>query len=83
MSASAKDVVVREYTNGRGVGNLLSFADTAQKLKVSKAQLSKLINGKVPGLPRLKIARLGRRVLVREEALAQWVQEVEACNADH
>jgi hypothetical protein len=63
------------------MGNLLSFTDTAQKLKVSKAQLSKLINGKVPGLPRLKIARLGRRVLVREEVLDQWVQEVELCNA--
>jgi excisionase family DNA binding protein len=67
--------------NFKSVGNLLSFAETAKRLKVSKAQLSKLINGKIPGLPRLKIARFGRRVLVREEVLDQWVQEVEACNA--
>jgi excisionase family DNA binding protein len=60
---------------------LLSFSDTAKRLKVSKAQFSKLINGKVPGIPPLKIARLGRRVLVREEALEQWLREVEACNA--
>ncbi len=61
--------------------NLLSFSETAQKLRVSKAQLSKIINGKVPGLPRLKVARVGRRVVVREEAIDEFVQEVEICSA--
>ena len=64
------------------MSNILTFADTAKKLKVSKGQFSKLINGKVPGVPRLKTARLGRRVLVREETLEQWLREVEACSAD-
>ena len=64
------------------MSNLFTFSDTAKKLKVSKGQFSKLINGKVRGVPRLKTARLGRRVLVREETLEQWLREVEACSAD-
>ncbi len=65
------------------MGNLLTFADAAKKLKVSKAQFSKLINGKVAGVPRLKIARIGRRVLIFEETLELWLREVESCNGVH
>jgi hypothetical protein len=69
-----------KYGERTYMGNLLSFDETAQKLRVSKAQLSKIINGKVRGLPRLKIARFGRRVVIREEVVDEWVQEVELCN---
>lgn len=62
------------------MSNILTCTETAERLKLSKGQLSKLINGKVKGVPRLKTARLGRRVLVREETLEQWLQEVESCN---
>jgi excisionase family DNA binding protein len=65
------------------MSTVLTFAETAKRLKLSKAQFSKLINGKIPGLPLLKTARLGRRVLIREETLEQWLQEVESCNVAH
>jgi excisionase family DNA binding protein len=67
----------------RIVSNILTCTETAERLKLSKGQLSKLINGKVPGVPRLKTARLGRRVLVREETLEQWLREVESCSVAH
>jgi excisionase family DNA binding protein len=62
------------------MGAILTAEDAAKRLKVSKGQFSKLINGKIRGVPRLKFARLGRRVLVREETLDEWLREVEACN---
>lgn len=65
------------------MSNLLTCAETAKRIKISKGQLSKLINGKVPGVPPLKTARLGRRVLVREDTLERWLEEVESCNAGH
>jgi excisionase family DNA binding protein len=64
------------------MSNLLTCAETAKRMKISKGQLSKLINGKVPGVPPLKTARLGRRVLVREDTLERWLEEVESCNMD-
>lgn len=65
------------------MARILTCTEAAKRLTVSKGQFSKLINGKVAGVPRLKTARLGRRVLVREETLEQWLQEVEQCNGAH
>jgi excisionase family DNA binding protein len=60
--------------------NILTCGEVAKRLRLSKGQLSKLINGKIAGVPRLKTARLGRRVVVREETLEQWLRELESCN---
>jgi excisionase family DNA binding protein len=62
---------------------VLTFAETAKRLKCSKGQLSKLIHGKVKGAPRLKAAFLGRKVLVREENVDEWLREAEKCNGAH
>jgi excisionase family DNA binding protein len=61
---------------------VLTCQEAAERLKCSRAQLSKLIHGKVKGSPRLKAAFLGRRVLVREENVAEWLREAEKCNED-
>ena len=42
-------------------------------LRLSKATVSKLANGKVRGVKPLPVVRLGRRVLVRKEALFGWL----------
>jgi len=66
----------------RGASTLLMCEEVAKRLRCSKGQLSKVIQGKIKSLPRLNVVRLGRRVLVREESLEQWIREVERCNAD-
>jgi excisionase family DNA binding protein len=62
---------------------VLTCSEAAKRLKCSKGQLSKLICGKLKGAPRLKVARIGRRVLVREESLDEWLREAEQCNGAH
>jgi excisionase family DNA binding protein len=62
---------------------VLTCEQVAKRLNCSRAQVSKLIHGKVKGAPRLKAAHLGRRPLVREESLEEWFREAEKCNGDH
>ena len=62
---------------------VLTSTDIAKRLRISKGQVSKLMNGKVKGAPRLKVMNIGRRKLVRDEALEEWCREAEACNGDH
>ena len=52
---------------------LLTVAEVATILRVSKSHLSKLINGQVPGTPPLPAARLGRRLLIRKKCLDEWL----------
>jgi excisionase family DNA binding protein len=50
---------------------VMTLREAAAYLRVSKAHLSNLINGKVPGVPPLRHARIGRCILVRRE----WADE--------
>lgn len=59
----------------------LTPAEACERLRCSKGQLSKIINGKIKGVPPLKHLRLGRRVLIREEVFESWMGEVEKCSA--
>ncbi len=56
---------------------LLTLGETAELVRCSKAHLSNVVSGKVKGLPRLPVVRIGRRLLVRRDALALWLKEVE------
>jgi hypothetical protein len=60
---------------------LLTFKDLLGRLRCSKGQFSKIINGKVSGVPRLKTIRVGRRVFVRQATFTRWLRELENCNA--
>ena len=63
---------------GRGsLPSILTLKDVAKELRCSKAHLSHIINGKVAGLPPLPVARIGRRVIIRREALLKWLWTVE------
>jgi excisionase family DNA binding protein len=56
---------------------LHTLADIARVLRCSKAHISNIVRGKVPRLPPLPIVRIGRRVLIRDEALREWMKSVE------
>lgn len=60
-------------TDERAGQALLTLSEVATTLRVSKAHVSKLINGRVHGMPPLPAARLGRRVIVRKESLDRWL----------
>jgi len=57
---------------------LLTIPEAAHELRCSKAHLHNIVHGRVPNLPPLPVLRIGRRVLVRFEALKDWMAELEA-----
>lgn len=64
------------------MGQLYTFREAAELLKCSKAHLSHIINGKVYGLPPLPVVRIGRRILVRQDALQRWIECLEESAAE-
>jgi len=56
---------------------VLTLREAAAVLRCSKAHLSNIINRKVPGLPDLPVVRIGRRTLIRRDALDRWLLSVE------
>ena len=55
-----------------GLPQVLTVAEVAQELRVSKAHVHNLINGRVRGVRPLQAIPLGRRRLVRRETLESW-----------
>ena len=47
------------------------------RLRLKAAHFSKLVNGKVKGLPPLPCVQISRRQLFREESVQQWIIDVE------
>jgi hypothetical protein len=65
---------------------LLTRGETMARLRVKAAHFSKLVNGKIKGLPPLPCVQIGRRQLFREESVEQWIIDVERtrkCSAAH
>jgi hypothetical protein len=59
---------------------LLTLFEVAKLLHCSKAHVSIVIAGRVPGCPPIPAVCLGRRKLVRRESLAAWVERNEVAN---
>jgi len=57
---------------------ILTLPETARELRCSRAHVNNIIAGKVDDLPPLPILRLGRRRLIRHEALVNWMLSLEA-----
>ncbi|HZQ55320.1 MAG TPA: helix-turn-helix domain-containing protein [Bryobacteraceae bacterium] len=57
--------------------DLLTLTAVADLLHCSKAHISKIIAGRVPGCPPIPAVRLGRRKLVRRQALRAWLERNE------
>lgn len=55
----------------------LTLREVAELLKVSKAHISNIVAGRVPGCAPIPTVSLGRRKLVRRAALLAWVHENE------
>jgi len=53
---------------------VMSLNQAAAYLQVSKAHLSNVINGKVPGVKPVRFFRLGRRVLIKREWIDEWLE---------
>jgi excisionase family DNA binding protein len=60
-----------------GTFDLLTLADAAELLHCSKAHICKAVSGRVPGCPAIPAVTLGRRKLIRREALHQWLESNE------
>ena len=56
---------------------LLTLTAVAELLHCSKAHISNVIAGRVPNCPPIPAVRLGRRKLVRREALHAWIEHNE------
>ena len=54
---------------------LLDMNTVAKRIGCSKGHVSKLINGKVKGAPVLPCVRVGRRVVVIESTLEEWLKD--------
>jgi len=57
---------------------LLTLNEVARELRCSKAHVSKATEGRVRHTSPLPTVRLGRRKLVRREALEAWIEENES-----
>jgi hypothetical protein len=62
---------------------LLTREEAMDRLRLKASHFSKLVNGKIKGLPILPMVTIGRRQLFRAEALDRWIIDVEnkRCNA--
>lgn len=56
---------------------ILTLLEAARFLRCSKAHLSNLLNGRVPGAPPLPHVSVGRRKLIRRESLEHWLRATE------
>jgi len=53
---------------------ILTLHEVAQILRCSKTHVSNVLNGKVPGVPKLTHLAMGRRKLVRRSWLELWME---------
>ena len=54
--------------------DFLTLADVAELLHCSKAHICKAVAGRVRGCPPIPSVSLGRRKLVRRQALLAWLE---------
>lgn len=66
--------MLQQADNTNGDREVLTLADVAAILRCSKAHVCNVINGKVPGTPKLTHLAVGRRKLVRREWLEAWME---------
>ena len=57
---------------------VLTVAEAARVIRCSKAHVQNVIHGRVANVPPLPCVRVGRRLLIRREALDRWLLAAEA-----
>jgi hypothetical protein len=68
-------------TNTLSEFDLLTLAEVAQLLHVSRAHVTNAVAGRVRGCIPIPTISLGRRKLVRRETLVQWIEQNERAGA--
>ena len=58
--------------------SVMTLQQTADYLQISKAHLSNILNGKVPNVPPLRHATVGRRILIRRIWSDEWLEKMGA-----
>ena len=53
---------------------VMTLKQAAAYLQISKAHLSNVINGKVPGVRPVRSFRMGRRILIKREWVNEWLE---------
>lgn len=53
--------------------NILTLNEAARQARCSKAYLRKVLAGKLPDVPPPPVFHIGSKVLIREEALTEWL----------
>jgi len=66
--------ILPSTSNATECSGVLTLNQAAHYLRMSRAHLSNLINGRVPGVPRLRHARPGRRILIKREWADDWLE---------
>ena len=61
---------------------VMTLKQAAAYLRISKAHLSNIIRGKVPGVPPLRCARVGRRVLIKLGWADEWLEALGESSAE-
>ena len=61
--------------------NLLTLRDVAGLLRCSKAQVCRVVLGRVVGCTPLPAIALGRRKLIRKEVLLAWIEANEQASS--
>ena len=56
---------------------LRTRTETMDQLGLKASHFSKLVNGKIKGVPTLPVVKIGRRQLFRPESVDQWIIEAE------
>lgn len=51
----------------------MRLEQAAEFLGISKAHLSNIINGKVPGVRPIRTKRAGRRIIIKPEWIDEWL----------
>lgn len=62
--------------------NILTLNEAARQARCSKAYLRRLLAGKLPEIPPPPVFRIGSKVLIREEALSEWLLLLERMERD-
>jgi excisionase family DNA binding protein len=60
----------------QGNSQVMTLKQAAAYLRISKAHLSNVINGKVAGVPPLRHAQIGRRILIKRGWADEWLEIV-------
>jgi excisionase family DNA binding protein len=61
---------------------VLTLEEAARLIRCSKAHMQNVIRGRVVNVPPLPCVRVGRRILIRSEALQRWLNAIEGPTGD-